>query len=76
MDDEEFVKAFIYAFKHQKGLEYVAKKMHRKNKAVSDKAVVLRRLGVKLPYMVPAKDETRVRVDKLNSIITRELLNG
>lgn len=76
IDDENFVKAWLSAFKRQTGLKALAKELDMEYVKVSQRASALRRAGVKLPTMPTAQQKQNTLtsdVAGLNELISKEL---
>jgi hypothetical protein len=76
VSNEDFVKAWIHAFKHQTGLRELANKLGMEYPSVSGRATQLRKAGVRLPTMPKKNQKTNVlTVDPkpLNDLLVKEL---
>jgi hypothetical protein len=65
--NEDFVKAWLEAYKQGKNQSWVAESLNTSRQRVSTKALYLRKKGVKLPKLVYTTQA--VQVSELNALI-------
>lgn len=76
VNDEKFVEAWVSAYRRRTGLPALAKKLNMEPVKASQRASMLRNIGVKLPTMPKKQQKTmslEINVKKLNEIVVNKL---